>query len=269
MNAYTSSWGIKSDDIHYKNPFASRIRMRKRHLQEHAPAYRDPILVHANIRLDTFNDWNHQPDGKDLAEAGFFMTSHSSAECVFCGKSIGIDWYWSVVTHTTLPALCDLQIQHYDRCPFDNGYDVGNIPINDDMQVEDIMNQMTKRPSTDKFHLKDRAAARRNPKLKNAKFRLATFKKVGYNYQPDPEELAEAGFHLTFLQDDDSGKWEGRCVYCSLWINNKVESPIMDAHKSNSPECPFIQGLDVGNRNLKGEKMMKKSKKRKIDEAEI
>lgn len=233
--------------------------MRKRHLQEYAPAYRNPLLVHANIRLHTFKcvDWNHQPDAKDLAEAGFFVTSHRSAECVFCGESIGT-WRKD-----------DLRIQHYDRCPFDNGYDVGNIPIKDDMPAEDIFNQMRSRPSTDKFHLKERAAARRNTKLKNAKFRLATFKKVGYNYQPDPEELAEAGYRLTFLQDDGCGKWEGNCVFCSTWISNRAESSPMDYHKSNSPGCPFIQGLDVGNRNLKGEKMMKKSKKRKIEEAEI
>ena len=80
--------------------------------------------------------------------------------------------------------------------------------------------------------------------------RLASFR----NWQVDyiaPADLARAGFF--FLPNMDLVK----CAFCDLFIHYHGEEEEgdqpMEAHRTLSPDCPFLQGAEVGNVPLEEE----------------
>lgn len=96
-------------------------------------AFHNPRLRDGNVRLMTFEVegwkiWNLNSDPKELSEAGFALRSYWSKDhwdgyCVFCPVVTG-DW----MTNHPLK----YHEEKNPRCPFMQGYDVGNIPITND-----------------------------------------------------------------------------------------------------------------------------------------
>ena len=78
--------------------------------------------------------------------------------------------------------------------------------------------------------------------FRNGYTRLTTFDEWNINCYAKPKELAEAGF--ISLRDRD----KVQCVFCGLTLVNWnwYDMPVIE-HWKHNPECPFIQGYDVGN----------------------
>jgi len=89
--------------------------------------YTDSELRNGNIRLTTYNRWdcNRFSQPLELAEAGFVsLKEKDRVQCVFCGLIL-LNWNWydlPIIEHW----------KHNPKCPFIQGYNVGNIPIIDD-----------------------------------------------------------------------------------------------------------------------------------------
>lgn len=94
---------------------------------EDIPVKIQPDLRDGRIRLRTFlkSEMCHSKDIIDFAEAGFIAVACESekkdlVQCVWCAIVLG-DW-------TNENPLKEHE-QKSSRCPFMQGYDVGNIPI--------------------------------------------------------------------------------------------------------------------------------------------
>lgn len=100
------------------------------YIPKNCAASHNTQLLKASVRLQTFvrGGWDHELDPMEFAEAGFALKTFSSKNywdvyCVWCPLTTG-EWM------TEHPLKYHEQMN--PRCPFVQGYDVGNFPIAND-----------------------------------------------------------------------------------------------------------------------------------------
>lgn len=104
----------------------SAKRMRYREILAKIYPEEEIKLRDGKRRLQTFQalKWDEPVDQVELAEAGFIALSARDTQCVFCFLKLTL---WQ---EDDIPILEHRRLS--PRCPFMAGYDVKNIPINND-----------------------------------------------------------------------------------------------------------------------------------------
>ncbi len=97
------------------------------------------------------------------------------------------------------------------------------------------------------------ASANRSPAIfqdvmKSEQERLETFKNWPNGAAISGSDLARAGFFYSSRGD------RVQCAFCKNFLRNwEAGDDAMIEHKRHFPRCPFVQGQDVGNIEIKGE----------------
>nr|BDV49899.1 MAG: baculoviral IAP repeat-containing protein [Metapenaeopsis lamellata majanivirus] len=167
-------------------------------------------------QLQTFEKYNFQYD------SGFNISflAKNGLECTKDGKGISCvmcDFQLSLANNLNIISIMDikaLHIEHNPKCKF----------------VQDFVNLKYK-------------PTRNLESFVDESLRLSTFSDWPLD-QPDPASLAKDGFYYTK---------EGticRCIFCRGMIGfwKKQDIP-RNEHKRHFPTCPFINGIEVGNKN--------------------
>ncbi|XP_033118158.1 baculoviral IAP repeat-containing protein 7-like [Anneissia japonica] len=198
-------------------------------------------------RLATFKKWPHSSpmNPSTLARAGFFYTgSDDMVKCFSCNGKIK-DWEFG-------DSAVGEHKRFFPKCKFIQGKDHQNQPMlqnkasslqtvpvakGQSSKEDDIFNPKKDALTIDKTKIPD--------KLKSEYRRLLTFQNWPRTNPMQPRALAKAGFYYTQTRDIV------KCFACTGEISNwKVMDVPMTQHTMLFPECPFVQGEDVGNEKL-------------------
>lgn len=180
-------------------------------------------------RLATFTDWPKvDVSPVQLAEAGFFYTLESDrVQCAFCR---GVIRNWK---RGEIPIL--EHAKHYGSCPFILGYDVKNVPLEDDP----IRGKKRLLPCYDVCgsgveHQVDTVWPK-YPEYASGNRREATFKNWPQECPIRPPELVDVGFYYLGYKD------YVRCFSCGGGLCDwEVGDAPLSEHVRNYPSCPFV-----------------------------
>jgi len=227
-------------------------------------------------RLSTFTSWPHNDkvEARKIAKAGFFHTGiDSEVKCLWC-ETVLNEWEYGdqvMARHRSANPDCPFIRNISDNVPLlasssnnesqqlhsglnstsqasqsQESQDDTDTPMEaqnmNDSGVDETMTLDTTRPSQRQV-----PTVSRTPDLQQFRSeasRLETFRSWTHRY-PMPADLANAGFIFTGSTNRPDLV---RCVFCGQYVGNWEEEdfPITE-HRSLFPECPFIQGQEVGN----------------------
>ncbi|XP_071956264.1 baculoviral IAP repeat-containing protein 7-like [Antedon mediterranea] len=195
-------------------------------------------------RLATYKNWpNKSPmNPTTLAKAGFFYSGNKDmVECFSCNGKIQ-EWEFG-------DSAIGEHKRFFPKCKFVQGKDVQNQPL--------LLNQTSPREKPevaaskedDLFNpKKDTQPKNRSEfsdELKSEYRRLLTFQTWPRVNPMLPRSLTKAGFFYTQVKD------AVKCFTCGGEISNWKASDVpMTQHTMLFPDCPFVQGEDVGNEKL-------------------
>ncbi|XP_033118137.1 E3 ubiquitin-protein ligase XIAP-like isoform X2 [Anneissia japonica] len=198
-------------------------------------------------RLATFKKWPHSSpmNPSTLSRAGFFYTgSDDMVKCFSCNGKIK-DWEFG-------DSAVGEHKRFFPKCKFIQGKDQQNqtmlqnqasslqtVPVakGQSSKEDDNFN-----PKKDSFTIdKTKIPGKLNSEYR----RLLTFQNWPRTNPLQPRTLAKAGFYYTQTRDIV------KCFACTGEISTgKVMDVPMIQHTMLFPECPFVQGEDVGNEKL-------------------
>jgi len=227
-------------------------------------------------RLSTFTSWPHNDkvEARKIAKAGFFHTGiDSEVKCLWCGTVLN-EWEYGdqvMARHKAANPGCPFIKNESDNVPLLATNNEQTQQLNSSSQPsqqqgiiqdrEESQDESDNTPmeaqnndSGEDETIADTANSSRpirqvpmvapSPDLQNFRSesaRLQTFRTWTHR-TPRPADLASAGF--IYMGNGDMV----RCVFCGQYVGNWEEEdfPITE-HRALFPECPFIQGHDVGN----------------------
>ncbi|XP_033098546.1 baculoviral IAP repeat-containing protein 7-like [Anneissia japonica] len=198
-------------------------------------------------RLATFKKWpNESPmNPTTLAKAGFFYVgSDDMVKCFSCNGKIK-DWEFG-------DSAIGEHKRFFPKCKFVQGRDQQNQPLLLNLVSSKEVKSTAEGKSSKKDEMynpkKDTLVIDKSKipdKLKSEYRRLLTFQDWPRSNPMQPRALAKAGFYYTQTRD------VVKCFACNGEISNwKVIDVPMTQHTMLFPECPFVQGEDVGNEKL-------------------
>ena len=126
---------------------------------------------------------------------------------------------------------------------------ISNLSDNEESHdvVEDLVSPMDHSSLNSPHESPDTTSnTRRNVLIDIDQYKAESARLQTFQYWPSshirPADLANAGF--IYAGNDDLV----RCVFCGQYVGNWEEDDFpMTEHRSLFPDCPFIQGRDVGN----------------------
>lgn len=173
-----------------------------------------PHMRSEEARLQTFSSWPSSAPvrPRDLAQAGlYYLGEHDRVRCFCCGGMLG-SW-------ETGDIGWEEHAKHFPNCFFILGHDVGNVPFQGAMEVEE----------------EGGSRQQRNTHVRMGTFeeRLGTFE--GVQHPVDKERLARAGFYSTGAGD------KVLCFRCGGGLKSwQPDEDPWEEHAKNYPGCSFL-----------------------------
>jgi len=222
-------------------------------------------------RLSTFTFWPHNDkvEARKIAKAGFFHTGiDSEVKCLWCGTVLN-EWEYGdqvMARHRSANPDCPFIQNISDNVPLlasSNNESQQLNPTSRASQSQDGESQDDTDTPMEAQNMNDSGVdetivdttrpprqvptVSRTPDLnlyRSESARLQTFRSWTHPY-PRPADLANAGF---IFAGSSNRPDLVRCVFCGQYVGNWEEEdfPITE-HRSLFPQCPFIQGHEVGN----------------------
>ncbi|XP_042196627.1 E3 ubiquitin-protein ligase XIAP [Callorhinchus milii] len=185
---------------------------------------RNPDMCNEEDRMNTFSNWPSYGivAPRELAKAGLYYTSNNDqVQCFSCG---GLMQNWEPGDRAMLEHK-----RHYPMCSFVLGYDVGNIPHEQNSCTAGAIH-----PSSNNEPRANFSSFPRHPDKQTFDARLETFRSSA-GYFHNVEDFARAGFYST--GDGDSVK----CFYCDGGLRNwESGDDIWEQHAKWFPGCDFL-----------------------------
>ncbi|XP_059082806.1 baculoviral IAP repeat-containing protein 7-A-like [Tigriopus californicus] len=241
------------------------------------------VLRFEERRLSTFQNWpaNAKVDARKIAKAGFHHTGREAqVKCAWCGCVLS-EWNYGdqvMARHRAAKPSCPFVLNKSDNVPLlsmnqhpDPNADpeprassspdqedfqaVSDPPSDNDIYVangneaermeggeeEDVVSFQSLPPPLHTMRASDPENLVMSANLKEEAKRLRTF--INWpNTRIHPKDLAKAGFYYTGVQDCV------RCIFCGEYVGHwdPNDDPARE-HRAIFPQCPFVQGRDVGN----------------------
>ena len=188
-------------------------------------------LRYEKERLNTFIEWPLPwLSPEDLVAEGFYYIRVSDCcACIFCRGIIGA---WA---KGDIPR--EEHKQHFPKCPFNQGYAVGNVPLSHSAILDKLppsCNQM------EDFNYEDDLGVRLHSPPKYIYYalkdtRLKSFSTWSSRIAQTKEDMAEAGFFYCNLSD------HVRCFHCGGGLRNwEIDDDPWEEHARYYPRCSYV-----------------------------